>query len=414
MLRLMSKYKWLPLAFAFVCTIQVEVYSQVQEERIEIYFKQDKYNIDANYLNNEESLARLRNLLESMSVDTLTNLSKIKIHSWTSPEPGVAYNKVLSWNRSNSIKDYILKRWNVPDSMLVAYGEGIAWDKLRKLVVESDMQYKDEVLNILDNQPEETWKKAKPTDRWLTLVDSRIKRLMDLRGGRPYKYLYEVLYPQLRYGSQILFYFNEPIGSYVPAIMPLPDPIVNYTPYESTYKKPVIALKTNLLYDAATALNVELEVPIKYKYSLAGEWIFPWWVAKDNGAALEVLSGNLELRYWLGSRRKAPVMTGVFYGLYAGGGLYDFQWNDNGYQGEFYIAAGFSLGYAHALNKSKNFRMEYSVGLGYLKTNYRYYEGKLDNKYLVWQHDGEFSWIGPTKVKMSLVWMLFKTKGGGQ
>lgn len=179
-----------------------------------------------------------------------------------------------------------------------------------------------------------------------------------------------------------------------------------------TYRKPVLAFKTNMLYNAATALNIEIEVPLDKHYSLAGEWIFPWWVASDNGAALEVLSGNLELRYWLGTRKKAPTMTGVFYGIYAGGGLYDLQWQDNGYQGEFYIAAGFSLGFAHILNKSKNLRMEYSVGLGYLKTNYRYYEGMLDNEYLVWKYDGEYEWIGPTKVKMSLVWMLHKTKGG--
>ena len=109
-------------------------------------------------------------------------------------------------------------------------------------------------------------------------------------------------------------------------------------------------------------------------------------------------------------------MTGWFAGFYAGGGLYDLQYKSEGYQGEFFIAAGLSGGYAHTINKKGNLRMEYSLGIGYLQTNYRHYIGMEDNKYLVWQNDGKYSWFGPTKLKVSLVWMLNfnKKKGGGK
>ena len=181
------------------------------------------------------------------------------------------------------------------------------------------------------------------------------------------------------------------------------------TPYESPLEKepkPLLALKTNLLYDVLLIPNIEIEVPIGNRWSLAGEWIFPWWVTKDNGNALQILSANLEAKYWFGERKSRPIMTGWFAGMYAGGGLYDLQYKNNGYQGEFYIAAGLSAGYTHTINKKGNLRMEYSLGVGYLKTDYRYYEGKEDNKYLVWQYDGSYTWIGPTKAKVSLVWMI--------
>ena len=66
-------------------------------------------------------------------------------------------------------------------------------------------------------------------------------------------------------------------------------------------------------------------------------------------------------------------MTGWFTGLYAGGGYYDVEWKTKGYQGEF-VSAGITGGFAHSI--SKNWRMEYSLGLGYLGSKYREYTAK--------------------------------------
>lgn len=89
--------------------------------------------------------------------------------------------------------------------------------------------------------------------------------------------------------------------------------------------------------------------------------------------ALEVLNGNLELRYWWGERTGRSQMTGWFTGLYAGGGYYDVEWKTKGYQGEF-VSAGITGGFAHSI--SKNWRMEYSLGLGYMGSKYREYTAK--------------------------------------
>ncbi len=181
---------------------------------------------------------------------------------------------------------------------------------------------------------------------------------------------------------------------------------------DSEYRcKQLFALKTNMLFNAATLINVEVEVPIGERFSVSGDLTFPWWMSEDRRRAVQMLSGQIEGRYWFGDRKDRLQLTGWFAGLYAGGGLYDFRFKNNGYQGEFFIASGISGGYAHALNKRGTFRMEYSLGLGYLKTNYRYYEGVQENKYLVWQHDGNYTWVGPTKAKVSFVWLINKRGG---
>ncbi len=384
---------------------------------VDVYFRQDVYVIEEDVKENKTKLQDLASILNRITTDSLSYIESIEINSWTSPEPSVAYNKTLSQRRSESIRQHILQNFQkIPDSLIVANGNGIAWDRLRDLVDISDMQYRDEVLSILDNVPEETWRRVKPTDRWQTLVDSRLKRLMDLRGGRPYNYMYDHIFPELRYGSLITIHYREIPLIEQPqheAFNSLPPEVEITIPnLEPDPTGPVIALKTNLLFDAVTALNVELEVPIGRRWSVAGEWIFPWWVTSDNGNALEILSANIEGRYWFGERDDRPYLTGWFGGIYAGGGLYDLQYQNNGYQGEFYIAAGLGLGYAHLINKSGSLRMEYELGFGYLNTEYRYYEGMQDNKYLVWQYDGRYSWIGPTRARASLVWFIDFKRGG--
>lgn len=200
--------------------------------------------------------------------------------------------------------------------------------------------------------------------------------------------------------------FVRPQGEALPAPAPV-----------SRRRRPLFALKTNLLFDAALMPNVEIEVPIGNRWSVNGEYMFPWWLMGGNKYCLQILAGGLEGRYWLGgkeNRMAREVLTGHFFGLYAGGGKYDLQWEKNGYQGEFFIAAGISYGYARRI--ARNLHLEFNIGLGLLRTDYRHYHPRENYKNLLWLADGKYTWVGPTKLKLSLVWLLNRktTKKGGE
>ena len=126
---------------------------------------------------------------------------------------------------------------------------------------------------------------------------------------------------------------------------------------------------------------------------------------------MKILSGGLETRYWLDNKKKRNILTGHFAGLYAGGGKYDLQWKENGYQGEFFIAAGISYGYAKRI--SRNLHLEFNLGIGVLRTYYKHYHANDNHQTLLWQNNGRYTWFGPTKAKISLTWILnHKVKGG--
>lgn len=180
-------------------------------------------------------------------------------------------------------------------------------------------------------------------------------------------------------------------------------------------KRPLIALKTNLLFDATMMPNIEIEVPMGNRWSINAEYMFPWWLFDSDKYCMQILMGGLEGRYWLGGRKKrqqTEVLTGHFLGLYAGGGKYDLQWDDNGYQGEFFIAAGISYGWATRI--ARDLRLEFNIGIGLLRTDYRHYHARDNHQTLLWQENGRYTWFGPTKAKISFVWLLNrKVKKGG-
>ncbi|MBQ8008791.1 MAG: DUF3575 domain-containing protein, partial [Bacteroidaceae bacterium] len=138
--------------------------------------------------------------------------------------------------------------------------------------------------------------------------------------------------------------------------------------------------------------------------SVMAEVWFPWYVWKSNSRAYEVLNIGLEGRYWFTHSKKhtdRPI-TGLFGGVYAAGGKYDLEWKSKGNQGE-YTSLGLTFGYTWRI--SKWFNMEASVSGGWLSGPFRHYEGRFNDTHLIWQHNDHFSYFGPTKLKLSLVYL---------
>ncbi len=413
----------LPIRYIRASEINKEDLRNVE---IILYFDLDSSDIDSTKFTNAKDLNNLNHFLTRMTTDDYIDIVKVEINSYTSPEGGVRYNDRLSNARAESTLDYILEHDLLPETLVEARGRGIAWDKLREEVVASDMPYKEQVIDILDNVPEETWAIAKPGDKYISLVDSRLAQLMNLKGGVPYTYLSENIFPYLRASSTVAIYYimKKTIAAQPIELIPQPPKLSLSSMDRAMYayadshpivlKKPIFALKTNLLFDVLTVLNVELEVPIKKRWSVLGEWTFPWWLAKDNSRALQLLNGNVEGRYWFGNRSNRQVMTGWFAGLYAGMGKYDFENNSKGYQGDFNLSVGLTAGYAHTINRKGTLRMEYSLGVGYLKTDYKKYIGSTNDEFLIWQNDGKLNYFGPTRAKVSFVWMIFAKRRGGK
>lgn len=166
---------------------------------------------------------------------------------------------------------------------------------------------------------------------------------------------------------------------------------------------PSFAVKTNLLYDVLSSLNIEFEVPIGRNWSVAASWAFPWFIYGGNKYCMELLDLNLEGRYWFQNRDR--MLGGFFAGAYVRGGMYyDLQWLDNGVQGDYFFSTGLTGGYS--LKLSEHLNMEFSLGIGYLVTEYDKYVMRDDYNILAFTEKGRTTWFGPTNAKVSLVWLI--------
>jgi hypothetical protein len=351
------------------------------------------YNISTlseQFANNREVLAEFSAFVRNSK--RYAGIDSIVVEAYASPEGMLFRNTRLSTERSRTVKDYITAKFaHLDPHKIVGRSRLFDFYELNKMVrMDNDMPHREAVIQLLDSE----------------LSDANMmKELNAIGNGEALDYITDHFAYKLRSATVIAFCRKNPDRDTI--VIKERDTI--YLPVPSGYDtKPLFAVKTNLLFDLASALNIEVEVPVGERFSIAGEYIFPWWLWESKQYCIEILNANLEVRYWFGERATRPKMTGLFAGVYGGGGYYDLEWKDKGYQGEFH-SAGLTGGYVHPISKKGNWRMEYSLGAGYLKTQYREYVPKVDSNgewHLIRTQTGNRIWFGPTRAKISLVWMF--------
>ena len=174
------------------------VWSQEVSDSVRIHYRRGYRGVDPDYHNNRSELERfIRTLRREQESD---RLERVVICSWTSPDGVTRYNELLAGRRADSLKSWLVRHAQIPGELVSVRGEGIGWGVLRQLVAVSDMLYKDEVLHILDNTP--VWIR----DSHGKIVDGRKKQLMDLRGGQPYNYMMENIFPEVRSSLSTICY----------------------------------------------------------------------------------------------------------------------------------------------------------------------------------------------------------------
>ena len=160
---------------------------------VSVRFPVAKVGLDPGFSSNAKSLKDIVDAISMVLDDERAELHTIDIAGYASPEGDAGQNLALSVGRAEALKSYIMNEFGFSEDRFNVTAGGEDWSGLRELVLSSDMPYRDEVLYIIDNVPQE----------------QRQARLKSLAGGRPYQGMLDVLYPQLRDACYISVWFSE-------------------------------------------------------------------------------------------------------------------------------------------------------------------------------------------------------------
>ena len=106
----------------------------------------------------------------------------------------------------------------------------------------------------------------------------------------------------------------------------------------------LFALRTNFL--AIPLANLGIEVPLDRRWSIGADIYYPWIRRPGhaegvdrNGVCNELLAADVELRYWFPRKgmQGGQRLLGHSIGFYGATGMYDFERNWSGIQGEFLV-----------------------------------------------------------------------------
>lgn len=425
------------------------VSESVDSLELRVFFPQSVRVLVPSFRNNDLQLSNFTDRMRQSLRDTSVRLESIVIYSGASPEGTVAFNRGLSIDRGIAIRDYIADALSLPDSVFIMKPVGEDWEGLARMVRRYRVPSWERILGIIDECP------LRADDVEGDALNERERRIRSLDDGRVWEFLLENIFPDLRGGDNYVtcrftprepepgpvivqgvpsvhdkIYIHSSDTIYVTRVIPFPvgsgisggagtgpgtspqeegGPRGEGQPHrrDTTRRKHYqFALKTNMLMDLGTALNVELEFPVGRRWSIMAEHWFPWWTFWYGGVSytLQILQTSVEGRYWFGDRGDRPVLSGLFIGAYTGIAVFDVEWRSDGIQGETFLNSGVSFGYS--FNIGRNWRFETSLSAGYFRFDGRTYHHNDWWMLRIWQEDRPVNWIGPTKLKCSISWLI--------
>lgn len=163
------------------------------DRELKVFFSVSKSTLDENLHDNQTTLEDIIEGIRKIEKADRLQLNEVEITGFASPEGGLKLNAQLGAKRAEALRDHIdskVKNMDRSNFRLINGEEN--WEGLRRMVAESNIEYKDEVLNIIDQKEGNERKKA----------------LRTVGGGSVYAYILRNFYPELRNACYVAVYYD--------------------------------------------------------------------------------------------------------------------------------------------------------------------------------------------------------------
>lgn len=164
-----------------------------------IFYEYDDYVIRSGYRDNAYTLKQIIAAINTIEAERGCRVASVFIAGFSSPEGSSEYNLTLSQRRAESLKRYVRQHTDLPDNRFTLHNGGADWGGLPRMLASSDMQYRDQIISVIDNTP--VWDaKARV---------GRMSRIKEIAGGEAYGILVRDYFPELRNAAYLMVYFEK-------------------------------------------------------------------------------------------------------------------------------------------------------------------------------------------------------------
>lgn len=155
-----------------------------------IDFPVNRTHIDEHYRDNYVELQKIRNTIDVVRSDADTRITSVFIKGFASPEGLYANNERLAKGRTQTLKEYVRKLYEFPDSLMTTAYEPEDWEGLARYVETSDLPNRTGILELIGSGLQPDRKEAELKKRY----------------PADYAYLYRNVYPGLRHSDYAVEY----------------------------------------------------------------------------------------------------------------------------------------------------------------------------------------------------------------
>lgn len=165
---------------------------KLREVRGQAYidFPVNKTEIFPDYRKNTSELEKIRQTIDVVKNDEDVKITSVSIKGYASPEGTYRNNQRLARERTQTLVHYVQNYYHFPDSIMHSASEAEDWDGLRRLVSESNISHKVEILEIIDSNQE---------------LDAKDKSIRQ-KYPEEYRFILQEWYPALRHSDYCVEY----------------------------------------------------------------------------------------------------------------------------------------------------------------------------------------------------------------
>lgn len=385
-------------------------YARPDTAHFRLRYKLNRTEIDSTFTDNTEKIQDMRDFLGKVREDSLITVTGIQFRGTASPEGPYEWNQYLSENRLRNFKALVREYIDIPDSIIISSAADIPWDEFRDRVDESEILYKDEILEVIDQGP------ALVPFWGGRHIDHRLLKLKKMHGGMVWTSLLDILF-DLRYGDAIFSYSRRMPFSLTPELMLFdfavekPEPNLTLSPLRVTTWTPRLYLKTNVAAWILFSANVAFEADLTRHWSVtlpvyycAMDWI-------KSTIKFRNLSIMPEFRYWFNSHANDGFFLGAHFKVAYFNFAFDGEKRFQDYRGRTpALGGGVSAGYRLPISANGRWRMEFAVGAGAYKLDYSEFRNTPDVKDGEWLARKHGTYIGLDDVQITFAYTFDLTK----